>query len=101
MKRLVVSRVLSLGLLVVVVVLALSAAEETKRKPRPVPYQRSRKPCAPERTARRSSSPHSPSMSARDGQAHPWKRPTTWKSLGDRPRFYLSLTPRKSTSQPR
>jgi hypothetical protein len=82
MNRLLVGRVLSLGLLVVVVVLALSACggEEKKAKARPLPEE------PKTLRARRSSSPHSPSMSARDGQAHPWKRPTAWRSLGDRRR---------------
>jgi hypothetical protein len=87
MNRLLVGRVLSLGLLVVLVVLALSACGggEKKAKARPLPEDpKTLRPGT--YRSEEFSSPHSPSGSARDGQAHPWKRPTSCRSLGDRRR---------------
>ena len=96
-----VSQALRLGLLVTVLVLALSACGGDEKKAKAVPYQRTRKPCAPELTARRSSSPHSPSMSARDGQARRWKRLTSCTSRGEGRRGWYSRYPTGSTSLPR
>ncbi len=91
-RRRMVRQALRLGLLVTIVVLALSACGggEKQQESRPRPCQRNRKPCAQGNTARRSSSPPSPSGSARAGQAHHWKRPTACSSRMERRRGYRS-----------
>jgi hypothetical protein len=87
MNRLLVGRVLSLGLLVVLVVLALSACggDEKKAKARPLPEEEKAL-----RPGTYRSEEFKPSLSFHVGkgwsQAHPWKRPTTCRSLWDRRR---------------
>jgi hypothetical protein len=84
-------RSLGLGLLAVLVALLVTSAcggGEKESKARPLPEdEKALRPGT--YRSEEFTSPHSPSMWARDGQAHPWKRrkrPTTWISIGDRRR---------------
>ncbi len=79
-----VRQALGLGLLMALVVLALSACGEARRKPRPVPYRRILKPCDPANTARKSSSLHPPSGSAKAGKTNHLSCPMTWLSHEER-----------------
>ena len=73
--------VLVVGVLVVTLALTgCSSGVQNRRKPRLAPYRRTRRPFAPVNTARRSSSPRSPSRSARAGTTCHWRPPTSWPS---------------------